>query len=112
MRVPLRRGRSFGAQEPGNEATIRSFCRANYGVDFPMTAKQTVIGGTAHPFYRWIVEQAGEGAAPKWNFHKILVGKNGEAIQAFGRRWLTRAPVRAAILPRAGPRPALGGSLG
>ena len=68
----------FGAQEPGGEAEITAFCRTTYDVDFPMTAKQTVIGGDAHPFYRWIVEEVGEGAAPKWNFHKYLVGPDGE----------------------------------
>jgi glutathione peroxidase len=67
----------FGAQEPGDEAAIRSFCRNNYGVDFPMTAKQTVIGGGAHPFYRWIAAEFGEAAAPKWNFHKYLVAPDG-----------------------------------
>lgn len=68
----------FGAQEPGDEADIQAFCTANYGVDFPMTAKQTVVGGDAHAFYRWIVDEIGEGAAPKWNFHKYLVGPDGE----------------------------------
>jgi len=68
----------FGAQEPGSEAEIKAFCETNYGADFPMTAKQTVLGADAHPFYRWVVEQAGEDAAPKWNFHKILVGPAGE----------------------------------
>ena len=68
----------FGAQEPGGEADIGAFCAANYGVDFPMTAKQTVVGGDAHAFYRWIVDEIGEGAAPKWNFHKYLVGPDGE----------------------------------
>lgn len=68
----------FGAQEPGGEADIQAFCTRNYGVDFPMTAKQTVVGGDAHAFYRWIVAEVGEGAAPKWNFHKYLVGLDGE----------------------------------
>ena len=68
----------FGAQEPGDEAAIRAFCETSYGVDFPMTAKQSVSGGKAHPFYRWIVEQVGEDAAPKWNFHKYLIGPDGE----------------------------------
>ena len=68
----------FGAQEPGGEADIQAFCTANYGVDFPMAAKQTVIGGDAHAFYRWIVDEIGEGAAPKWNFHKYLIGPDGE----------------------------------
>lgn len=67
----------FGAQEPGDEAAIKSFCATTYGVDFPLTAKQTVIGEAAHPFYRWIVDEHGEVAAPKWNFAKYLVGPDG-----------------------------------
>ena len=68
----------FGAQEPGDESEIATFCTSNFSVDFPMTAKQTVIGGAAHPFYRWVVEQHGEVAAPKWNFAKYLVGPDGD----------------------------------
>ncbi len=68
----------FGEQEPGDEAEIRSFCTTNYGVEFPMTAKQTVLGGNAHPFYQWVVDSVGEMAAPKWNFHKYLIDANGE----------------------------------
>jgi glutathione peroxidase len=67
----------FGAQEPGAEPAIKSFCQTNYGVDFPLTAKQAVIGGAAHPFYRWVVAELGEVAAPKWNFHKYLVAPDG-----------------------------------
>lgn len=76
----------FGAQEPGSETEIQSFCSTNYSVNFPMTGKQTVIGGTAHPFYRWVVEEAGEAAAPKWNFHKVLIGKDGGLAGIFGSR--------------------------
>jgi glutathione peroxidase len=39
--------------------------------------KQTVIGGNAHPFYRWVVAEFGEAAAPKWNFHKYLLAADG-----------------------------------
>ena len=67
----------FGAQEPGAEPVIKSFCQTPYGVDFPLTAKQTVIGGEAHPFYRWIAAELGEDATPKWNFHKYLVAPDG-----------------------------------
>lgn len=67
----------FGAQEPGSEAEIKGFCESTYEVDFPLTAKQAVIGGAAHPFYRWVVDEAGEAAAPRWNFHKYLVGPDG-----------------------------------
>lgn len=67
----------FGAQEPGDEARIKLFCHERYAIDFPLTAKQPVIGDAAHPFYRWIAEELGEDAAPKWNFHKYLVGADG-----------------------------------
>lgn len=76
----------FGAQEPGSEAEIKGFCTSRYGVTFPMTAKQTVIGGNAHPLYRWIAEQLGEDAAPKWNFHKYLIGRDGELAGAWPSR--------------------------
>ncbi len=67
----------FGAQEPGSEAEIKQFCQTNYAVDFPLTQKQRVIGGDAHPFYQWVVDEIGEVAAPKWNFHKYLIGPDG-----------------------------------
>ena len=56
----------FGAQEPGSEAEITAFCETRYGVDFPLTAKEHVIGPDAHPLYKWVAEELGEAAAPKW----------------------------------------------
>ena len=53
----------FGEQEPGDEAEIRSFCSTRYKVTFPMTSKNRVIGGDAHPLYKWVIEEAGEAAA-------------------------------------------------
>lgn len=76
----------FGAQEPRAEAEIARFCDSMYGVTFPLTAKQKVIGPDAHALYRWIGEQAGEGAAPKWNFHKYLIGKDGGLLGAWPSR--------------------------
>jgi glutathione peroxidase len=76
----------FMGQEPGSEAEIAEFCQLNFNVDFPMTSKTDVKGDTAHPFYRWAKAQLGEPAEPVWNFHKILIGRNGEAIRAFGPR--------------------------
>jgi glutathione peroxidase len=85
----------FGAQEPGSEAEIKRFCMTGFGVTFPLTAKQTVIGGAAHPLYRWIAEQLGEDAAPRWNFHKYLIGRDGELLDA----WPSRvAPLAAEIV--------------
>jgi glutathione peroxidase len=76
----------FAGQEPGTEAEIKDFCETRFHVDFPLTAKVEVKGEGAHPFYRWAQQQLGEGGVPAWNFHKILIGKNGEALQAFGPR--------------------------
>lgn len=73
----------FGAQEPGTEEDIASFCALNYGVSFPMTAKEKVIGEDAHPFYRWAHDSLGFMSAPKWNFHKYLVGKDGKLVGHF-----------------------------
>ena len=67
----------FGEQEPGSAAEIKQFCETNYQVDFPLTEKYRVVGGAAHPFYRWVAAQLGEGGAPRWNFHKYLVGPDG-----------------------------------
>ena len=76
----------FGAQEPGTEDQIKTFCETRFSVDFPMTAKAVVKGEGAHPFYRWAKAKLGDEAEPKWNFHKILIGKDGHAIRSFGSR--------------------------
>ena len=76
----------FGAQEPGTEAQIQEFCRANFSVDFPMTSKAVVKGEGTHPFYRWAKERLGEAGEPRWNFHKILIGKEGEPVAGIGSR--------------------------
>ncbi|MDP3174918.1 MAG: glutathione peroxidase [Phenylobacterium sp.] len=76
----------FAGQEPGTEAEIQDFCALTYDVDFPITAKVEVKGEGAHPFYKWAEAGLGEGAVPAWNFHKILVGKDGQLIRAFGSR--------------------------
>jgi glutathione peroxidase len=73
----------FGAQEPGSAAEIKQFCETTYDIDFPLTEKYRVIGGNAHPFYRWVVATLGEGAAPRWNFHKYLIGPGGELAGAW-----------------------------
>lgn len=70
----------FRKQEPGSEQEIANFCQINYGVTFPMTAKEEVTGKNAHPFYRWAYETLGFGSAPKWNFHKYLIDRQGNLI--------------------------------
>lgn len=73
----------FGAQEPGDAKQIAEFCSTRFKVAFPMAAKQRVLGPQAHPFYRWIAEQLGEGAVPRWNFHKFLVGPDGTLVDGW-----------------------------
>lgn len=73
----------FGGQEPGSAAEIKHFCQLNYGVTFPMTSKYDVVGDQAHPFYQWAYGVLGFGSAPKWNFHKILIDRQGHAVDYF-----------------------------
>ena len=73
----------FGGQEPGSAQEIGAFCQKNYGVTFPLTAKTDVKGKAAHPFYAWAGAQAGLLGAPKWNFHKYLIGRDGEFLGSF-----------------------------
>jgi glutathione peroxidase len=68
----------FGQQEPGSASDIKQFCESRYHVDFPLTEKYRVTGGAAHPFYRWVAGQLGEAGAPRWNFHKYLIGPDGQ----------------------------------
>ena len=74
----------FLGQEPGTEAEIQDFCRLTYSIKFPMFVKITVKEGKAHPFFDELAEAA--GTHPTWNFHKYLVGRNGELIAEFSPR--------------------------
>ena len=73
----------FGAQEPGQSDEIADFCKVNFGVSFPMTAKEHVSGQHPHPFYAWAKEQLGILSAPKWNFHKYLINREGKLVDYF-----------------------------
>ena len=68
----------FGKQEPGSNKEIKKFCEVNFNVNFPMTDKVDVKGTLAHPIFLWAKENYGSSAIPKWNFHKILINKDGK----------------------------------
>ena len=70
-------------QEPGSNKEIKNFCETNFGITFPMTEKINVIGNSSHPFYKWARKDYGIGAIPKWNFHKIIIGKDGKVAETF-----------------------------
>ena len=73
----------FGNQEPGGSKEIKNFCEAKFGITFPMTEKVKVKGDEAHPFYMWAKQNHGSSAVPKWNFHKIIIGKDGKISDTF-----------------------------
>ena len=73
----------FGGQEPGSEKEIKKFCETNFKISFPMTAKYNVKGDNAHPVYKWASETYGKSTIPKWNFHKILINKDGRVVDTF-----------------------------
>jgi len=88
----------FGSQEPGTEKEIKTFCETRFAVDFPMTAKEHVIGADAHPLYKWVAAELGDAATPKWNFHKYLFGRDGSIAGTFGSRTEPGAPDLAAAI--------------
>ena len=73
----------FGGQEPGSEKEIKNFCETNFNITFPMTSKYEVKGDNAHPIYIWAKDSFGKSTVPKWNFHKILINKNGKIEDTF-----------------------------
>ena len=76
----------FGAQDPGSNDEIASFCQRNYGVSFPMMAKIDVNGAQAAPLYQWLSQEAPGllgSKAIKWNFTKFLVGRDGRVIRRY-----------------------------
>ena len=73
----------FGKQEPGSSEEIKNFCEAKFGITFPMTEKVSVKGENAHPFYIWARKNHGKSSIPKWNFHKIIIGKDGKVLDTF-----------------------------
>ena len=73
----------FGGQEPGEEAEIGAFCQKNFGVTFPLAAKLRVAGRQAHPLFRFLGEQGGVLARPRWNFYKYLIGPDGQLAAWF-----------------------------
>ncbi len=85
----------FGAQEPGDAKQIRSFCSTKFHVTFPMFEKVKTKGEGQSPVYGLLAASKGE---PKWNFHKYLVGKDGQVIEAFPSKVTPESPeLRSAI---------------
>jgi glutathione peroxidase len=73
----------FGGQEPGSNGDIKRFCETTFDITFPLAGKQVVSGPRAHPLYRWAAAQTGMLGTPSWNFHKILIGRDGRLVDWF-----------------------------
>jgi|HubBroStandDraft_1064217.scaffolds.fasta_scaffold13675_1 glutathione peroxidase len=76
---------NFGAQEPGTNEEIKTFCTRKYSVTFPMYSKISVKGADQAPLYAYLTKETGAGIAGeiKWNFTKFLVDRDGKVIQRF-----------------------------
>jgi glutathione peroxidase len=73
----------FGGQEPGSNEEIKNFCETNFNINFPITDKVDVKGLNAHEIYKWAERNFGKSTIPKWNFHKILINKEGKIEETF-----------------------------
>ena len=70
-------------QEKDNNRDIKEFCEFNFNIDFPLTTLTEVKGENAHEIFKWAKENHGKSAVPKWNFHKILINKEGKVEDTF-----------------------------
>ena len=70
-------------QEKNEESEIKEFCEVNFNITFPMTSIYDVRGENAHPIYKWAKDNHGKSAVPKWNFHKIIINKEGKIEETF-----------------------------
>jgi glutathione peroxidase len=70
-------------QEKDNNADIKKFCEVNFNINFPLTTLTEVKGKDAHELFKWAKDNHGKSAEPKWNFHKILINKEGKVEDTF-----------------------------
>ena len=70
-------------QEKDNDDEVKKFCEVNFNITFPLSTITSVKGSNAHEIYKWAEKNHGKSAMPKWNFHKILINKEGKIIDTF-----------------------------
>ena len=70
-------------QEKTDDSEVKEFCKLNFNINFPLTTITEVKGKNAHDLFIWAKENHGKSAVPKWNFHKILINKNGKVEDTF-----------------------------
>ena len=70
-------------QEKKNDEDVKKFCEVNFGINFPLSTITNVNGNDAHEIFKWAKKNYGNSAVPKWNFHKILINKEGKIEETF-----------------------------
>ena len=70
-------------QEKKNNDEVKEFCEVNFNINFPLTTITEVKGDNAHDLFKWAKKNHGKSAIPKWNFHKILINKEGRVEDTF-----------------------------
>ena len=70
-------------QEKKNNLEVKEFCEVNFNINFPLTTITEVKGNKAHDLFKWAKKNHGKSAIPKWNFHKILINKEGKVEETF-----------------------------
>ena len=70
-------------QEKKNNLEIKEFCEVNFNINFPLSTITEVKGNEAHDLFKWAKDNHGKSAIPKWNFHKILINKEGKVDDTF-----------------------------
>ena len=71
------------SQEKASNVDIKEFCEVNFNINFPLTTLTEVKGENAHELFKWAEENHGKSAIPKWNFHKILINREGKIEETF-----------------------------
>ena len=70
-------------QEKKSDEDIKKFCEVNFNINFPLTTITNVKGDNAHEIFKWAKKNYGQSAVPKWNFHKILINKEGKIEETY-----------------------------
>ena len=70
-------------QEKKSDSEVKEFCEVNFNINFPLSTITEVTGNNAHELFKWAELNHGKSAIPKWNFHKILINKEGKIEETF-----------------------------
>ena len=70
-------------QEKKEDSDVKEFCEVNFNINFPITSITEVKGENSHEIFKWAEKNHGKSAIPKWNFHKIIIGKDGKVYDTF-----------------------------